>query len=94
VLDAVGSDVPDWKPGMRVGVYSRSGRPDEEHGAGPMRRFRLSEVTPESAEFTAHHLNVDSSKAIRELGYRETPLPQLLSDTLAWMRTEGMLQEK
>jgi len=35
------------EPGMRVGVYSRSGRPDEEHGAGPMRRFRLSEVTPE-----------------------------------------------
>jgi hypothetical protein len=33
--------------GMRVGVYSRSGRPDEEHGAGPMRRFRISEVTPE-----------------------------------------------
>ena len=33
------------EPGMRVGVYSRSGRPDEEHGAGPMRRFRLSEVT-------------------------------------------------
>lgn len=35
------------EPGMRVGVFSRSGRPDEEHGAGPMRRYRLSEVTPE-----------------------------------------------
>lgn len=33
------------EPGNRVGVYSRSGRPDEEHGAGPMRRFRASEIT-------------------------------------------------
>lgn len=35
------------EPGMKVGVYSRSGRPDEEHGAGPKRRFRLSEITPD-----------------------------------------------
>jgi hypothetical protein len=35
------------EPGMRVGVYGRSGRPDEEHDAGPLRRFRLSEITPE-----------------------------------------------
>jgi hypothetical protein len=35
------------EPGMRIGVYSRSGRPDEEQGAGPMRRFRANEVTPD-----------------------------------------------
>ena len=35
------------EPGMKVGVRSRSGRPDEEHHAGPLRRFRLSEITPE-----------------------------------------------
>jgi nucleoside-diphosphate-sugar epimerase len=52
---------------------------------------REPKVTPEAAEFTAHHLQVDSGKAIRELGYRETPLPELLADTLAWMRSEGML---
>jgi nucleoside-diphosphate-sugar epimerase len=52
---------------------------------------REPKITPEAAEFTAHHLKVDSSKAIRELGYRETPLPELLTDTLAWMRAEGML---
>jgi nucleoside-diphosphate-sugar epimerase len=55
---------------------------------------REPKITPEAAEFTAHHLRVDSSKAIRELGYRETPLPELLADTLAWMRAEGMLKEK
>ncbi len=35
------------EPGMKIGVYSRAGRPDEELGAGRMRRFRLSEITPE-----------------------------------------------
>ena len=53
---------------------------------------REPKITPEAAEFTAHHLKVDSTKAMRELGYRETPLPELLSDTLAWMRAEGMLK--
>ena len=52
---------------------------------------REPKITLEAAEFTAHHLRVDSSKAIRDLGYRETPLPELLADTLAWMRAEGML---
>lgn len=33
--------------GMKVGVYSRAGRPDGEQMAGPMRRFRVSEVTPD-----------------------------------------------
>jgi dihydroflavonol-4-reductase len=55
---------------------------------------REPKITPEAAEFTAHHLRVDSSKAMRELGYRETPLPELVADTLAWMRSEGMLQKK
>ena len=54
---------------------------------------REPKLTPEAAEFTAHHLRVDSGKAIRELGYRETPLPELLADTLAWMRSEGMLKK-
>ena len=53
---------------------------------------REPKVTPEAAEFTAHNLRVDSGKAIRELDYRETPLPELLADTLAWMRSEGMLR--
>jgi hypothetical protein len=35
------------EPGMKVGVYSRSGRPDEDQESGPQRRFQLSEVTPD-----------------------------------------------
>lgn len=49
------------------------------------------ELTPVAATFTCKHLLVDSSKAERELGYRSTPLPQLLADTIAWLRAEGLL---
>lgn len=52
---------------------------------------REPEVTPEGAALTSHRLQVDSSKARRELDYVETPLDVLLADTLAWMRSEGML---
>ncbi len=49
------------------------------------------QITPEAAAFTCHHLRVDDSKARRELDYHHTPLPQLLQDTIAWMRQEKML---
>jgi nucleoside-diphosphate-sugar epimerase len=49
------------------------------------------DVTPESAALTCHMLSVDSSKARQELGYVETPLEQLLDDTLAWMRLHGLI---
>ena len=48
-------------------------------------------VTPEAATLTCHHLQVDSSKAKRELGYRETPFDALLADTLDWMRAERLI---
>jgi nucleoside-diphosphate-sugar epimerase len=49
------------------------------------------QVTPAGAALTSHHLRVDSAKARQELGYVEKPLDTLLSDTLDWMRAEGML---
>ena len=52
---------------------------------------REPDATPEGATLTSHHLQVDSTKARRELDYVETPLDTLLADTLAWMRSEGML---
>ncbi len=33
------------EPGKRIGVCSRSGRADEAHDAGPLRRFRAGEIT-------------------------------------------------
>jgi nucleoside-diphosphate-sugar epimerase len=52
---------------------------------------REPDVTPDGAALTSHRLQVDSSKAKRELDYVETPLDALLADTLAWMRAESML---
>ena len=52
---------------------------------------RIPEITPEAAQFTCHHLSVDSGKAMRELDYRLTELDRLLADTIAWMRAEKML---
>jgi nucleoside-diphosphate-sugar epimerase len=52
---------------------------------------KMPEITPEAAEFTCHDLQVDSSKAQRELDYRLTDLDTLLADTIAWMREEHML---
>lgn len=51
-------------------------------------------VTPEGATLTCHHLSVDSSKAKRELDYRETPFDTLLADTLDWMAAEGLLRAR
>ncbi len=49
------------------------------------------QITPEAAALTSHRLQVDSSKARRELDYRETPLDTLLADTLAWMQQQAMI---
>ena len=53
---------------------------------------REPSLTPQAASFTCHHLEVDCSKAMRELEYRITPLPQLVADTAAWLRSEGLLR--
>jgi dihydroflavonol-4-reductase len=53
---------------------------------------RQPELTPEAAAFTCHELRVDSTKAIRELDYRETDIDALLRDMIAWMRAEGLLR--
>ena len=53
---------------------------------------REPSLTPQAVSFTCHHLNVDSSKAIGELGYKATPLAQLVRDTCAWLRSQGMLR--
>lgn len=53
---------------------------------------RMPQVTPASVALTCHDLRVDSGKAVRLLGYRETDMHRLLEDTLAWMRREGMIR--
>ena len=38
------------------------------------------------------HLHCDSTRARQELGYRFTPVRQLLADSIAWLREEGLLE--
>lgn len=53
---------------------------------------RAPDLTPEGAAMITHHMHCDSSKAREELGYRFTAIDVLLEDTLAWLRSEGLLQ--
>lgn len=52
---------------------------------------KAPDVTPESATFTCHDLQVDCGKAIRELDYRTTDIDRLLADTIAWLRREKLI---
>lgn len=52
---------------------------------------REPEVTRAAAVLTSHALRVDSGKARHELDYIETPLDSLLTDTLAWLRDQGLI---
>ena len=49
------------------------------------------DLTPEGAAMITRHIECDSSKAQRELGYAFTPPRALLQDTCAWLREQGML---
>lgn len=49
------------------------------------------DVTPDGLSHVLMDLRVDDSKARNVLGYRHTPLRELLVDTIAWMRAEGQL---
>lgn len=55
---------------------------------------KMPDITPEAAVFPCHDLEVDSSKAMAWLNYRETPLPELLDVTVASLRTAGLLRQR
>ena len=55
---------------------------------------RMPQITPAAVALTCHHLHVDSGKAVRLLGYRETPLRALMADTMAWMGDKGMIRSR
>lgn len=49
------------------------------------------DLTPEGAAMVTHAMRVDISKAQRELGLQVTPLPELIADTVSWLRSQGLL---
>lgn len=52
---------------------------------------KAPDLTPEGAAMITRHLHCDSTRAQDHLGYRFTPVRELLEDTCEWMRTEGLL---
>jgi len=49
------------------------------------------DLTPESAAMVTQHIMCDSSLAIRELGYKNTPIEVLVTDTYDWLTAAGLL---
>jgi nucleoside-diphosphate-sugar epimerase len=50
------------------------------------------ELTPEAAVMASRQIVCDSSKAQKELAYGFTPVPDMIHDTIEWMRTKGLLE--
>lgn len=49
------------------------------------------DLTPESAAMVTQHIMCDSSRAMRELGYKNTPIEVLVTDTYDWLEAAGLL---
>lgn len=54
-------------------------------------RRRDPELTPEMATLLCHDSRVETDKAERELGYRQSSWRQCLADSHAWLVKEGLL---
>jgi nucleoside-diphosphate-sugar epimerase len=52
---------------------------------------REPEVTPEGIALTCNRVTQDSSLAQRELDYKPSTLQEMVTDCVAWMRADGLL---
>jgi nucleoside-diphosphate-sugar epimerase len=52
---------------------------------------REPDITPEVVHMFSMNTSFDSTKAERELGYRETTLDHMVDDTYAWLQAEGRI---
>lgn len=52
---------------------------------------RRPDITPDEAAFVTLRQRCDSTRAMDELGYRITPFPVLVDDTVEWARSAGRL---
>jgi dihydroflavonol-4-reductase len=52
---------------------------------------REPQVTPDAAAIVTDHMRIDSSRAIRELGYQPVALKTMIEDAYRWMKDEGLL---
>ena len=50
-----------------------------------------ADITPEVALMLNLDFRADSAKAVRELGYREIPLREMVADSVRWLKAEGLI---
>lgn len=50
------------------------------------------DLTPEGAAIVCSEIRCNSGRAERELGYRSPPLDEMVRDTVAWMKSRGLLK--
>jgi nucleoside-diphosphate-sugar epimerase len=61
-------------------------------GVGGRLTGREPRITPEAARLATRVVSCDSSKAMRELGFRVVPLREMVRDCVAWLTAEGLLR--
>jgi nucleoside-diphosphate-sugar epimerase len=54
---------------------------------------RAPTLTPEAARMVTREVSCDCSKAMRELGFREVALSEMVKDCVAWLAAEGHLPD-
>ena len=60
-------------------------------GAALVDRWRaLEEATPQALRLLGEHFRFDSARARQELGWEPRPFPEVLAQTVRWMRDEGL----
>lgn len=52
---------------------------------------REPQVTPAAAAIVTGRMRIDSSRAVRELGYQPVALETMIEDAYRWMKDEGLL---
>ena len=60
-------------------------------GAASHLTGRQPTLTPEASRMVTRNVSCDSSKAMRELGFRAVPLREMVGDCVAWLDAEGLL---
>ncbi len=85
----LGKDVPARpKPAWLLYLAARIG------GFGAVFTGREPRITREMAGLVTRNLFADCAKAEAELGYASVPLDRMLAGSIAWLRSEGLIEAR
>jgi dihydroflavonol-4-reductase len=85
VAAATGGRVPRVMPAFMLRAYAGI------LSIGAALTGREPEVTPEGIATTCNRVTLESALAQRELDYRPSTLKEMVTDCVAWMRADGLL---